>query len=76
MINMTPQEKAIEMYNAHSIPVMKGINEKVLHWYMSEDLNKYFTKLVTNCSLTELINHSKGARKQYWEEVKQELDKL
>jgi len=67
---MTPKEKAEELYNKY----FKFCNE------LSHDKNKILAKLMAITCVNELIEEVKyftpDIRKKYYDEVKQEIEKL
>ena len=78
---MTPQEKAKELYEKFSLYTRTGDEEDIFGEY--DKANKYFNKNACLLCVQEIIkcnptNWDDGAESTipYWEEVKNEINKL
>lgn len=78
---MTPKEKAKELYKKFSEEIPANICENI---YEFVDVDKRATKKCASISVEEILNddwyiatrEDLIARKEYWEEVKKEINNL
>lgn len=66
---MTPKEKAEQLMN-------KFFNYCSYEWYEGEEGHKENMKQCALIAVDEIIEHCNYANKWYWQEVKQEIEKL
>ena len=64
---MTPKEKANELVDRFRLNVLD---------YENNGLNSFKAKQCALIAVNEMIEHCNYANKWYWQEVKQEIEKL
>jgi hypothetical protein len=64
---MTPREKAIELYNKFYDIAMHALSIQV---------RKYITKECALIAVDEILKTNPYKARNYWQEVKQEIEKL
>lgn len=71
---MTPKEKAKELFDKYFLLHESATDENGV-WVVSA-LNKGLAKKCALIAIDEIIEHCNYINKWYWQEVKQEIEKL